>query len=55
MYLREETIYILEQEGWLVVCEDPLAIEHEDGRGIATRLAAELLIRSIIAPYTNGY
>jgi hypothetical protein len=48
MKITKEIEKILENEGWIVECESPLEISHEESNSISTGMAAELVIESII-------
>ena len=42
--LSEEDKLKLEEQGWVVVCESPLEIKHEESNSFASNIAAEMLM-----------
>lgn len=46
--MKREDIQILEDNGWIIECESPFEIRHEDG-SFATQQAAEI----VLAYYTD--
>lgn len=42
--MKEEIIKKLEEEGWIVECESPLEIRHDDSESFASGWAAEIVI-----------
>jgi hypothetical protein len=46
--LTEEERTKLEDQGWVVECESPLEIKHEESNSYATNVAAEMLIQLLL-------
>ena len=46
--LDKETIKKLEAEGWVVECESPLEIRHEESESFASGWAAQIVIEYIL-------
>ena len=51
MYKKEFIEYI-ENDGWSIVCESPLEIEHKDGAS-ASGIAAEYVLDELDVEYCN--
>lgn len=45
--MNEEDIKLLEENGWIVVCESPFEIENESGDAMASGEAAELILQHL--------
>ena len=45
--MNEEDIKILESDGWVVECESPFEIRHEETNSFASGYAAEIILQAL--------
>ena len=53
--MDEETINLLKENGWIVVCHSPFEIEYEDGGAFASGYAAQIILDSCRYERNNGF
>lgn len=46
--MKDKEIKILEENGWIIECEHPLEIYHEESNSKATNMAAKVIIKDIL-------